>query len=263
MKRHPAIEFTLGLLAIISIFLIIIGSLIDLSEEWIITIYTIDLVICIVFAVDFIHRLWTSRSKKEFWKYHGYEILAAVPAFALQAIGSIPALSSGFRAVRLVRIVVLIARTTRFFKHSERFIQRSRLTALFTVTVSVVLLTAFIVFLLEKDAAAPQITNFSDAVWWTLSTVTTVGYGDIVPNSPAGRVVGMVLMVIGIGIMTAFISQISATLVEGRLKKIEHPSHLKTDIKNDIKKHIDQIDKLSDEEADLLIKMIESLRQSK
>ena len=90
---------------------------------------------------------------------------------------------------------------------------------MFGITFGIVFISAFTVLACETGTASAQITNFSDAVWWSISTVSTVGYGDIVPHTVAGRIVGMVLMVVGIGVMAALISQVSATLVESRMKK--------------------------------------------
>jgi len=263
MKKHPVIETIIGLMAILSIIMVSLETLVTLSSGWLTAIYIIDLLICAVFIWDFIVRLRSAEDKKHFWKFHGYEILAVIPAYALYLVGSIPAISIGFRALRLIRIVLLIARTTRFFQRAGSFIQRSRLTALFVITLCIVLVAAFIVLMLESDTASPQITNYSDAIWWSLSTVTTVGYGDIVPHSITGRIVGMLLMIVGIGVMAAFISQVSATIVEGRLRQSHHEPDIKMKMKIHIKESIDGLDKLTDEEMVLLIKMIETLRHHK
>jgi voltage-gated potassium channel len=52
----------------------------------------------------------------------------------------------------------------------------------------------------ERAAAKANITTFSDAVWWAMSTVSTVGYGDHYPVTVAGRAIGIVLMIAGMGI---------------------------------------------------------------
>lgn len=55
---------------------------------------------------------------------------------------------------------------------------------------------SFITFYIEKDVN-PHLNNFGDAIWWGLSTITTVGYGDIVPVTLAGRISGILLMLSG------------------------------------------------------------------
>lgn len=265
MQRKPVIEFIIGFLAILSIVLIALEPLVELSPGGLIAIYVVDGIICAIFAWDFIYRLYHSENRLKFLKYNGYEILAMIPAVALYAIGTMPAISEGLRTLRLirvVRIITVLARTTRFFKHSGKFIKRSRLISLFVIALTIVILAAFTVFLLERNIADPRITSFTDAVWWSISTVTTVGYGDIVPSSMAGRIVGMVLMVAGIAVMTAFIAQVSATIVESRIEPVEE-KNLKATVKQEIKNNIDRLDKLSDEEVQFLVQMIHSVRQGK
>ena len=143
---------------------------------------------------------------------------------------------------------------------SGRFLQQSHLLTMLGITISIIFIGAFAVLLLEAGTPNAQITNFSDAVWWSISTVTTVGYGDIVPNGIAGRIMGMVLMVIGIGVMAAFISQVSATLVESRMKRNTEKDDLRTSIVSEIKSQIDNIEKLSESEISLLMQMIQTLR---
>lgn len=87
------------------------------------------------------------------------------------------------------------------------------------IAAGIVIAAAFAVLAIEFKFPGSQIDGISDALWWALSTVTTVGYGDIVAAIPVGRIVVMLLMVVGIGAMAALISQVSATMVESRLAR--------------------------------------------
>jgi voltage-gated potassium channel len=68
---------------------------------------------------------------------------------------------------------------------------------------------ASIFYFIEKDIN-PKITNFVDALWWSFATTTTVGYGDIVPITITGKIIGIGLMLIGVaifGIYTALFAR--------------------------------------------------------
>lgn len=266
MQRKNILEGLIGVLAIASIILIATESLVSLSAESLMAIYITDLVICIVFAAEFAYRLKTAVSKSAFLKYHGYEILAMVPAFAFYAMGSAPAISVGLRSLRLIRVIrviIVIARMKRFFGASNTFIQRSKLIYLLATSLSIIFIGAFVVLVFEDRTIGAQITNYSDAVWWSISTVTTVGYGDIVPNSIPGRIIGMGLMLVGIGVMAALISQVSATIVESRFKQSDKANDLRSGIVMQIKERLDRIEQLSEADMSLLLRMLQSLREAK
>jgi hypothetical protein len=63
-----------------------------------------------------------------------------------------------------------------------------------------ILATAVMELDVERTAAKANITTFSDALWWAVSTITTVGYGDHYPVGPAGRAIGIALMIADVGI---------------------------------------------------------------
>jgi voltage-gated potassium channel len=82
------------------------------------------------------------------------------------------------------------------------------------LVVAIVLVSAagFLVRIVEPDT----FTSLGLAYWWAVTTVTTVGYGDVVPEDPAGRVVGALLMLTGLALIPTLTSVIVATLIAKR-----------------------------------------------
>ena len=130
------------------------------------------------------------------------------------------------------------------------------LVSLLIVSISVIFSSGIGIFLIESPHEDAQITNLIDAFWWASATVTTVGYGDVVPVTEAGRVMGIGLMFVGISIIGVFISALGARLVGSRLKKRET---LEYDAKSLIIKKISEIERLEKHEVDLLINMVKDL----
>jgi voltage-gated potassium channel len=68
-------------------------------------------------------------------------------------------------------------------------------------------------------AIDPAIGTFGNSLWWAVSTVTTVGYGDVVPTSGAGRVVAAALMLTGLGLIPLITSVVVSILVSQRSRE--------------------------------------------
>lgn len=112
------------------------------------------------------------------------------------------------------------------------------------------------IYLIESSHEDAQITNLIDAFWWVSATVTTVGYGDVVPVTDLGRLMGIVLMFVGITIIGTFISAFGAMLIGSRLKKHET---VEDSTKSMIIKKINDIENLEKNEVELLISMVKDL----
>ena len=65
--------------------------------------------------------------------------------------------------------------------------------------------------------------GLGDALWWSMQTVTTVGYGDVVPEHAAGRLIGVVLMLQGIALLTVITASVTAALIEQARRRRSEP----------------------------------------
>ena len=150
-----------------------------------------------LFAVDFAVRLATA-PRRWHWLRHNILDFASV---------ALPAL----RPLRLVRILAAF----RVFQRRAETTFRGRL-VLYTGGLSVLLvwMGALVVLQAERHAPGALITDVGRALWWSLVTVTTVGYGDISPVTPTGRIVATGFMFFGIALLGVVTGLFSSWIVE-------------------------------------------------
>jgi voltage-gated potassium channel Kch len=165
----------------------------------------VDASLCIVFLADFLHRLWTAESRSRYMTRGGGW---------LDLIGSLP--FPGFRLARGLRVLRALRQIREHGGHRlwRDFIRERAQGALYVVLLLVVLVLEFAsigVLAAERGESGANIATASDALWWGYVTITTVGYGDRFPVTNEGRIVGVVLLTIGVGLFgtfTAFIANL-------------------------------------------------------
>jgi voltage-gated potassium channel len=94
---------------------------------------------------------------------------------------------------------------------------RFAIVAIMSVTVSAVLVGALLMWVFDRD----NYPSYGQAVWFTLQTVTTVGYGDTTPTSGLGRTVASVVMLTGIGLITVVTAAVTSIFVGAAQVRIE------------------------------------------
>lgn len=187
-------DTTIIILALISVALVLLGfaEMIDLDNP---PYNIIDLLLWGVFVVDYGWRFFLSKGKWRFIIENIFDLLAILPlnaiftVFRLGRIFRLARLTKLLKLTRLLRIVVL---TGKLEKKIGKLLRTNGLLYIFYLNSFIVLVGSSILSVVEEK-------SFSESLWWALVTVTTVGYGDIVPTSIFGKWLAVLLMLVGIG----------------------------------------------------------------
>jgi voltage-gated potassium channel len=86
-----------------------------------------------------------------------------------------------------------------------------------SVTVSITIISGVVMHFTDEKTYP----TVGDGLWWAIQTVTTVGYGDLVPTSTAGRLVAALVMVLGIGFLTVITAAITSTFIESAKRRLQ------------------------------------------
>jgi cAMP-binding proteins - catabolite gene activator and regulatory subunit of cAMP-dependent protein kinases len=165
----------------------------------------------IVFSVEYVLRLWSSveipllkrlphwraRLKFALRPMMIIDVLAILPWYLHQIV---PMDLRVLRVLRLFRLLKL-ARYSPALQTLKRVVvheYRAPLGALVVMMVLLLFASTFIYFL-ERDAQPDKFGSIPAAAWWALATLTTVGYGDVVPITPLGKMFGGIVMLVGLG----------------------------------------------------------------
>jgi len=158
-----------------------------------------------------------SCSSKGFWQTRGRsnQFVTARRSSGLQAAGSRPGCSAAVlqlcdETTREDHVAMgIIRRSTQRFRDNPASIRNATI-AIVAVTVAVVTIGAAVVRVFDRK----EYPTFGKALWFTLQTVTTVGYGDATPERPIGRIVAAVVMVTAIGLITVVTASITSVFVD-------------------------------------------------
>ncbi|MFD9454647.1 potassium channel family protein [Streptomyces sp. NPDC059985] len=153
-------------------------------------------VVWAAFAVDYLVRLGLSPARKAFVRTHWLD-LAAVLLPLIQPL----------RLLRLVSTLMLVGRRARMAP------QVQLTTYVAGAVVGLLMFGSLAVLSVERDAPEGNIKNLGDAVWWSFTTMTTVGYGDHSPTTGLGRVLAVGLMLSGIALLGVVTANIAAWFI--------------------------------------------------
>ena len=164
-----------------------------------------DNAVCGLFFVDFLLNLYRAPNKWRYMYTWGWiDLASSIPTVEALRWGSLSRVVRIFRVLRGVRATKLVISFILDWRSQGTFLA----TALISIVAIVFSSVAIIQF--EKGANNSNIITAEDALWWAVVTITTVGYGDRYPVTIEGRIIAVMLMIIGIGLFATFSGLVAA-----------------------------------------------------
>ena len=181
-----------------------------------------DKIAVTVFIVDYLLRWLTIDFRYPAGnKWKAFLIYPLTPLAIIDILSILPSFSLCNKAFKIFRVTRLlkILRVFKFLRYSKQFQilftvlhkERKILWTVFAIAIGYIFVTALIMFNVEES---DMFNNFFDALYWATTTLTTVGYGDIYPQSELGRFISMLSAIFGMAVIALPSGVITASYME-------------------------------------------------
>jgi voltage-gated potassium channel len=229
-------DYTMIALIIISVYILIRHVKHDVSPEWL---FFNNYIVSIIFLIEYILRLWIySDNSKAIIEQYEHDLFLQRPfklgsvlkrivvtksgfIFSPAAIIDLLAIMPFFHEMRLLRVFILfrVFKLFRYAKSLKQFVSilSSKKFEILTLGVfaSVIIgVSSVLIYIMEANNPASPINTLFEALYWSVVTIFTVGYGDFVPVTTEGRTVGMAIIVAGIAVISFATSIVVSAFTE-------------------------------------------------
>ena len=223
-------DILIFILIALSVGIVMILSVGGIPVFWSRTLFTMEMVITIIFTIEYLLRVWTTKNSKEyiFSTFGIVDFLAILPFFLELIFVNISSLGI-IRLLRILRIFRVL-KLARFLGEANVLAKGVKANAnkifvfLFFVLIICTIMGS-VMFLVEGPENG--FTSIPRGVYWAVVTLTTVGYGDISPHTPIGQFISIIIMIIGYGVIAVPTGLVAAGVIdaakENNAKKLDCP----------------------------------------
>ena len=226
-------HYTVLFFILISIFAVFAASF-DEMEEYKLYLFGINYISSFVFLLEFIARIWVAplsypkskavvaRLKYTFSFYGLVDFVAVLPCVLVYFCWDTEAVN--LIVLPYIFIIFKLIRHSKSFQIIGKalYTVREELRAAYTACFIMLCFSAVLMYYIERNAQPDVFRNIGDGFWWSLVTFTTVGYGDIYPVTPIGKLLSCVICMVGIGMIaipTGIISSSFVNIVQQKERK--------------------------------------------
>lgn len=212
-KASKIFDISLVCLILANILAVVLSTVESIQTEYSGFLYGFELVSVILFSIEYILRVWTAILKKKYRspftgriKYITspmamIDLLAILPFYLPMLI---PIDLRFLRALRLFRLLRLLkmGRYSNAMNIVGSILRRKKpeLTITFVIILVLLIVTSSLMYYVENTAQPDKFGSIPETLWWSVCTLTSVGYGDAIPSTPLGKICGGFIALLGIGV---------------------------------------------------------------
>ena len=215
-------DITLMVAIILSVIIVILDSVPSMTIKYGPFFHAIEWILTILFTIEYALRIYTvHKPSKYIFSFYGIiDLLAILPTYlSLFLVGSHYLMI--IRILRLMRVfrVLKLGRYVRAAKSLSSALSSSRekIIVFLEVVITIVVIVGSMMYLIEGPENG--FTSIPVSIYWAIVTITTVGYGDIAPNTVFGQTLASLLMIVGYSIIAVPTGIISGEIVRGSIRK--------------------------------------------
>ncbi len=226
------IQLAIFLVILLNSLMVILITVPSIRDSAGLVINDIISVTLLVFAIEYLLRLWSCASGDTLFERTRERLRFMIEPYAIiDLIAILPVFlpfifPADITIIRLVRLLSVF-KFMRYARHAESLNQLRRILVrkqeIFAIMVFflvyILLFSSTIMYVIENHAQPDKFSSIPDAMWWAIMTVTTVGYGDIIPVTPLGRIIGSLFTVAGVMILALPSAILASGFIEERTKK--------------------------------------------
>jgi voltage-gated potassium channel len=209
-SRRVNIILMLGIL--VSVVVATLDTIPSVAAEYGGILSRIEYICVAIFCVEYVLRIWTSTVHERYaHPVLGRLLYMLRPLMLIDLLSILPAflpiLTADLLVLRSIRLLRLM-RILKLGRYSKGFVlvadvlhgKRDELLAATSMLLFLLFFSSSVMFFVEREAQPQTFKSIMDALWWGVSTITSVGYGDILPVTPAGKVLGGIVQILGVGL---------------------------------------------------------------
>ena len=195
-------DIAMMIISFISVVLVLSLAFVDLDDQTRELLFFIDTCICVIFLIHFSFGLHRARDKRFYLQHHWIDFIASIPAIEPLRM---------MRLFQILRVIRLIRTSRSLIIPLLKQKNQTTFASLLVAMVLILSISSVMILLVESGVKGANIHTAQQAIWWSIVTISTVGYGDYYPVTTIGHIIGTLVIICGVsffGVISGYMASI-------------------------------------------------------